>query len=141
MSVKSILLLDPISKQHLAEYKYSDIYSWGHSFDSFVLIIGSKSSQSKSYFKTSQGKEIDSLVKMYHDYYVRCSSSDGSSSTGGSSNSSEKSTLYYKHTGSSSSVHPFTSTASSSGIGSSSNNTSNNSSSKRRTSTVSFSSQ
>ena len=142
VSVKSILLLDPISKQHLAEYKYSDIYSWGHSFDSFVLIIGSKSSQSKSYFKTSQGKEIDSLVKMYHDYYVRCSSSDGSSS-GGGSNSSEKSTLYYKHTGSSSSVHPFTSANSSNGIGgrSSSNNTSNNSSSKRRTSTVSFSSQ
>lgn len=70
VSANSILLLNPVSMHFLAEYKYSDIYSWGHSFDSFVLIIGSKSSQSKSYFKTTQGKEIDGLVRIYHDHYM-----------------------------------------------------------------------
>ena len=79
VSANSILLLDPVSMHYLAEYKYGDLYSWGHSFDSFVLIIGSKSSQSKSYFKTTQGKEIDGLVQIYHEHFSFSRSSEHSS--------------------------------------------------------------
>jgi hypothetical protein len=82
VSVNSILLVDPASMQYLAEYKYSDIYSWGHSFDSFVLIIGSKTSQSKSYFKTAQGKEIDGLVRLYHEHHVHTGSGAGGAGSG-----------------------------------------------------------
>jgi hypothetical protein len=82
VSVNSILLLDPVSMQYLAEYKYGDIYSWGHSFDSFVLIIGSKTSQSKSYFKTPQGKDIDGLVRLYHEHHLAVAGNGGGLSAG-----------------------------------------------------------
>jgi hypothetical protein len=85
VSVNSILLVDPVSMQYLAEYKYGDIFSWGHSFDSFVLIIGSKTSQSKSYFKTAQGKEIDRLVRLFHEHHVHTGSGGGGGGGGGGS--------------------------------------------------------
>eukprot|EP00601_Ochromonadales_sp_CCMP2298_P016250 CAMPEP_0173223464 /NCGR_PEP_ID=MMETSP1142-20121109/3797_1 /TAXON_ID=483371 /ORGANISM="non described non described, Strain CCMP2298" /LENGTH=214 /DNA_ID=CAMNT_0014151621 /DNA_START=105 /DNA_END=746 /DNA_ORIENTATION=- len=55
ISVSCILLINPVSTHFIAEYAYADVLSWGHSFDSFVLITGTKSSQVKAYFKSSQG--------------------------------------------------------------------------------------
>ena len=40
ISMKCVLLIDPINKHYLVEYSYEQIYSWGYSFDSFVLVIG-----------------------------------------------------------------------------------------------------
>lgn len=75
---RSVLLLDAQNKSFLAEYAYEQIYSWGHSFDAFVLVVGSKAAQVKSYFRTAQGKEIEELLKIYAHR-----SSGSSSSTAG----------------------------------------------------------
>lgn len=66
ISINSILLIDPITQCYIVEYQYKDIFSWGHSFDAFVLILGTKTAQIKSHFKTLQGKDIDSLVYVYY---------------------------------------------------------------------------
>lgn len=65
ITARSVIIVDIQTSAFLAEYSYEQIYSWGHSFESFVFVIGSKSSQVKSYFRTSQGKEIDEILKVY----------------------------------------------------------------------------
>lgn len=65
---KQLLLMDINTSIFVAEYNFDEILSWGHSFDSFVLVSGSKSSHVKSYFKTLQGKEIDDLLNVYQTH-------------------------------------------------------------------------
>ncbi len=65
LTPRSVIIIDVSTNSFLADYNYDQIYSWGHSFDSFVLVIGSKSTQVKSYFRTSQGKEIEEMLKIY----------------------------------------------------------------------------
>ena len=62
---KGILIVDPDTKEFLAEYTYKDVVTWGHSSNSFVVVTGGVQRQSKVYFKTDQGKEINSIVKAY----------------------------------------------------------------------------
>jgi hypothetical protein len=62
---KAILVVDPGTKEFLAEYDYGNIVTWGHSANSFVVITGSSNRQNKMYFKTDQGKEINNMVKCY----------------------------------------------------------------------------
>lgn len=62
---KGILIVDPDSKEFLAEYTFKDVVTWGHSSNSFVVVTGGMMRQTKIYFKTDQGKEINSIVKAY----------------------------------------------------------------------------
>jgi len=62
---KGILVVDPNSKEFLAEYDYSNVVTWGHSANSFVVVTGSTNRQIKMYFKTDQGKEINNMVRCY----------------------------------------------------------------------------
>ena len=62
---KGILIVDPDSKEFLAEYTFKDVVTWGHSSNSFVVVTGGMMRQTKIYFKTDQGKEINSIVKSY----------------------------------------------------------------------------
>lgn len=62
---KGILVVDPNTKEFLAEYDYSSVVTWGHSLNSFVVVTGSTNRQIKMYFKTDQGKEINNMVRCY----------------------------------------------------------------------------
>ena len=46
-------------------FPFSQIPTWGHSGSSFVLHIGNLLKQTKLYFQTNQGKEINDLVRAY----------------------------------------------------------------------------
>ena len=62
---KGVLIVDPDTKEFLAEYTYKDVVTWGHSSNSFVIVTGGMMRQTKIYFKTDQGNEINSIVKAY----------------------------------------------------------------------------
>jgi hypothetical protein len=62
---KGILIINPDTKEVLATHPYSEVPTWGHSGSSFVLHIGNLIKQSKLYFATEQGKEINDLVRAY----------------------------------------------------------------------------
>ena len=62
---KGVMLVDPESKEFLAEYPYSEVVTWGHSANSFVLVTGNLIRQQKLYFKTEQGVEMNTLVHAY----------------------------------------------------------------------------
>jgi myosin-7 len=62
---KGILVVDPETKDFLAEYPYQNVVTWGHSANSFVVVTGNMSRQVKVYFKTDQGKEMNQMVRQY----------------------------------------------------------------------------
>lgn len=62
---KGVLLINPDTKEVLATHLYSEIPTWGHSGTSFVLHIGNLIKQTKLYFSTEQGKDINDLVRSY----------------------------------------------------------------------------
>lgn len=62
---KGILIINPETKEVLATHPYSEVPTWGHSGSSFVLHIGNLIRQTKLYFSTEQGKEINDLVRSY----------------------------------------------------------------------------
>lgn len=62
---KGILIINPDTKEVLATHPYSEVPTWGHSGSSFVLHIGNLIKQTKMYFSTEQGKEINDLVRAY----------------------------------------------------------------------------
>ena len=65
INANGILVVDPDSKDFLADYPYSEVVTWGHSAQTFVLVVGNFIRQNKIYFKTDQGVEINSLVHAY----------------------------------------------------------------------------
>lgn len=89
---KGILIINPDTKEVLATHPYSEVRrcatraacrfvwharrrrrrlaraqvpTWGHSGSSFVLHIGNLIRQTKLYFATEQGKEVNDLVRAY----------------------------------------------------------------------------
>jgi FERM central domain len=62
---KGILIINPETKEVLSTYPYNEVPTWGHSQSSFVLHIGNLVRQSKIYFATEQGREINELVRAY----------------------------------------------------------------------------
>ena len=67
---KGILIINPDTKEVLSTYPYSEVPTWGHSQSSFVLHIGNLIRQTKLYFATEQGKEINDLVRSYVNHLV-----------------------------------------------------------------------
>ena len=59
---KGILIINPDTKEVLSTHPYSEVPTWGHSSTSFVLHIGNLVKQSKMYFSTPNGREINDLV-------------------------------------------------------------------------------
>jgi hypothetical protein len=62
---QGVLIIDPTSKKVLSQYAYSEIPTWGHSGSSFVLHVGNLLRQTKLYFSTEMGAEINQLVRAY----------------------------------------------------------------------------
>jgi hypothetical protein len=74
---RSVIVIDANNNHSfLAEYSYDQIQSWGHSFDSLALTVGNKDNQSKSYFRTVQGKEIEELLKIYSQNFIKGRAND-----------------------------------------------------------------
>jgi MyTH4 domain/WW domain/FERM central domain len=67
---KGILIINPDSKEVLSTYPYSEVPTWGHSGTSFVLHVGNLARQTKLYFATEQGKEINDIVRAYVNHLV-----------------------------------------------------------------------
>ncbi|CAK9035380.1 Unconventional myosin-VIIb [Durusdinium trenchii] len=65
INAKGVLLVDPETKDFMADYPYSEVVTWGHSAITFVLVVGNLIRQQKLYFKTDQGTEINALVHAY----------------------------------------------------------------------------
>jgi len=65
INAKGILVVDPDTKDFLAEYPYSEVVTWGHSAQTFVLVVGNLIRQTKIYFRSDQGVEMNSLVHAY----------------------------------------------------------------------------
>jgi len=80
---KGVLIVDPDTKEFLAEYTYKDVVTWGHSSNSFVVVTGGMMRQTKIYFKTDQGKEINSIVKAYVERVMGPSAGGGEVAAGG----------------------------------------------------------
>ncbi|RYH13585.1 hypothetical protein EON65_35300 [archaeon] len=71
ITFKSVVLVDIATNAYLAEYLHSSIYSYTHSFDTFILVIGNKSSNIKYYFKTNQCQEIGDLLTIYAEHHKK----------------------------------------------------------------------
>lgn len=46
------MLVNPANKAILDNYRYTDIVTWGHSDDKFILVVGNVVQQRKLVFKT-----------------------------------------------------------------------------------------
>jgi len=77
VSSRGIVVIEQQSTAFVAEYTYDQLISWGYSFDSFIFTARSKgtnldnplsASKTKTQFKTKQGEDIDSLLKVYSKY-------------------------------------------------------------------------
>ncbi|KAJ1454068.1 MyTH4 domain-containing protein [Pelagophyceae sp. CCMP2097] len=55
ISAKGILVVDPLTREVIQEYPYSQVVTWGHSANSFVIVTGNAVKQVKAFFKTEQG--------------------------------------------------------------------------------------
>ena len=64
-----IIIVDPETKDYLSEYPYPQVVTWGHSPTSFVIVTGA-TKQTKVFFKTDQGKEMNGMVRAYVEHAV-----------------------------------------------------------------------
>ena len=65
---QALIVIDPETRSHLQQYDYMSVVSWGHSYNSFVLVTESKNGLNpdhKKYFKTEQGKDINDYISAY----------------------------------------------------------------------------
>ena len=74
---KAILVVDPESKDFLEKYTYGNVVTWGHSASSFVIVTGNLVKQTKVYFKTDQGKEMNELVHLYVQHMIDGADEEG----------------------------------------------------------------
>jgi len=65
LTCEGALLMHPDNRSILDNYAYTDIVTWGHSDEKFILVVGNVVQQRKLVFKTTQGNIMNSLV---HDY-------------------------------------------------------------------------
>lgn len=65
INAKGILIIDPINKDLLAEFPFSEIVTWGHSAENLVFVVGNLVRSKKMFFDTEEGMEINSLIHAY----------------------------------------------------------------------------
>lgn len=74
---KGILVVDPDTKDFLAEYTYNNVVTWGHSQNSFVIVTGNVARRNKVYFRTDQGKEMNAIVRKYVEKLMARTEAEG----------------------------------------------------------------
>jgi len=65
INCEGVLLMHPEKKTVLENYGFTDIVTWGHSDEKFIVVVGNIVQQRKLIFKTSTGQEMNHLI---HDY-------------------------------------------------------------------------
>jgi hypothetical protein len=65
INCEGVLLMHPEKKTVLENYGFTDIVTWGHSDEKFIVVVGNIVQQRKLIFKTSHGQEMNHLI---HDY-------------------------------------------------------------------------
>lgn len=70
ITCEGALLMHPETKAILDNYRYTDIVTWGHSDEKFILVVGNVVQQRKIVFKTEKGAQVNTLVHDYVKYKV-----------------------------------------------------------------------
>jgi hypothetical protein len=65
INCEGVLLMHPEKKTVLENYGFTDIVTWGHSDEKFIVVVGNIVQQRKLIFKTEHGQEMNHLI---HDY-------------------------------------------------------------------------
>jgi len=65
ITCEGVILMHPQKKTLLENYPYTDIVTWGHSDERFIVVVGNIVQQRKLIFKTKAGKIMNNLI---HDY-------------------------------------------------------------------------
>jgi len=65
ITCEGVLLMHPEKKNVLENYQFTDIVTWGHSDEKFIVVVGNIVQQRKLIFKTTEGKAMNHLI---HDY-------------------------------------------------------------------------
>lgn len=65
INCEGVLLMHPEKKTVLENYQFTEIVTWGHSDEKFIVVVGNIVQQRKLIFKTDQGKNMNHLI---HDY-------------------------------------------------------------------------
>lgn len=65
VNCEGVLLMHPEKRTVLENYAYTDIVTWGHSDEKFIVVVGNIVQQRKLIFKTADGKAMNHLI---HDY-------------------------------------------------------------------------
>jgi len=65
INCEGVLLMHPEKKTVLENYQFTDIVTWGHSDEKFIVVVGNIVQQRKLIFKTAEGKHMNHLI---HDY-------------------------------------------------------------------------
>ena len=65
INAKGILIVDPQTREFLQEYPYSQVVTWGHRRTHTSSSASGAVKQTKVYFKTDRGKEMNVMVRSY----------------------------------------------------------------------------
>jgi len=65
INCEGVILMHPEKKTVLENYGFTDIVTWGHSDEKFIIVVGNIVQQRKLIFKTSNGQAMNHLI---HDY-------------------------------------------------------------------------
>lgn len=65
INCEGVILMHPEKKTVLEKYLFTDIVTWGHSDEKFIVVVGNIVQQRKLIFKTDEGKIMNLLI---HDY-------------------------------------------------------------------------
>jgi len=65
ITCEGVILMHPEKKTVLENYAYTDIVTWGHSDEKFIIVVGNIVQQRKLIFKSNDGKIMNHLI---HDY-------------------------------------------------------------------------
>jgi len=65
INCEGVLMMHPEKQTVLENYGFTDIVTWGHSDEKFIIVVGNIVQQKKLIFKTEEGKAMNHLI---HDY-------------------------------------------------------------------------
>jgi len=77
ITCEGVLLMHPEKKNVLENYQYTDIVTWGHSDEKFIIVVGNIVQQRKLIFKTTDGKAMNHLIHDYVKFKVKTKPSGG----------------------------------------------------------------
>jgi myosin-7 len=68
---EGVLLMHPEKRHTLEIYNFTDIVTWGHAEEKFIVVVGNIVQQRKLIFKTQMGKAMNQLIHDYVNFKVK----------------------------------------------------------------------